>query len=84
MKPYLWGAEMASAEVNAREGKQGIQFLLVLRGGKFDREKDLKDLRRFILEERIHFLLGKVEQDSILPIARIGQRTKDSFLGFSH
>ena len=31
-KSYLWGAEIAAAEVNAREGKQGLQFLLAIRG----------------------------------------------------
>jgi branched-chain amino acid transport system substrate-binding protein len=81
-KPYLWGAEMAAAEVNAREGKQGIQFLLVLRGGKFDREKDLKDLRDFIIEERIHFLLGKIGQESIIPLAKLAQEQKIPFLVF--
>jgi len=40
--PYLRGAEMAVAELNAREKKQGIQFLLVLRQGHHTREKELK------------------------------------------
>ena len=73
---------MAAAEVNAREGTQGIQFLLVLQGGKYAREKDLKDLRDFIIEERIHFLLGKVEQNSILPLAQLAQEQKIPFLAF--
>ena len=81
-KSYLWGAEIAAAEVNAREGKQGIQFLLALRGGNFKRERDLKDLREFLVEERIHFLLGQVRQESILPIARIVQEQKMPFLVF--
>ncbi len=81
-KSYLWGAEIAAAEVNAREGKQGIQFLLALRGGKFNRERDLKDLREFLVEERIHFLLGQVGQESILPIAGTAQEQKIPFLVF--
>jgi ABC-type branched-subunit amino acid transport system substrate-binding protein len=33
--PYLRGAEIAVAEVNSNEGKQGAQFLLFLRRGSF-------------------------------------------------
>lgn len=82
-KSYLWGAEIAAAEVNAREGKQGLQFLLAIRAGNFKRERDLKDLREFLVEERIHFLLGQVRQEFILPIARIVQEQKMPFLVFS-
>jgi ABC-type branched-subunit amino acid transport system substrate-binding protein len=82
-KSYLWGAEIAAAEVNAREGKQGLQFLLAIRSGNFKRERDLKDLREFLVEERIHFLLGQVRQESILPIARTVQEQKMPFLVFS-
>ena len=81
-KPYLWGAEIAAAEVNAKEGKQGIQFLLAIRRGGFSRERELKDLREFMVEERIHFLLGHVGQESILPIARTVQDQKIPFLVF--
>ena len=81
-KSYLSGAEMAAAEVNAREGTQGIQFLLAIRGGKFSRERDLKDLREFMVEERIRFLLGQVGRDSILSIARTAQDQKIPFLVF--
>jgi branched-chain amino acid transport system substrate-binding protein len=82
IKPYLWGAELAVSEVNAREGKQGIQFLLVLWGGKFDREKEIKALRKLILEERIHFLLGRVDPASILPVAELAKEQKIPFLVF--
>ena len=68
--------------MNAREGKQGLQFLLAIRGGNFKRERDLKDLREFLVEERIHFLLGQVRQEFILPIARIVQEQKTPFLVF--
>jgi len=73
---------MAAAEVNAREGKQGIQFLLALRGGNFKRERELKELREFLVAERIQFLLGQVRQESILPIAGIVQEQKMPFLVF--
>lgn len=81
-KEYLWGAELAVAEVNAREGQQGVQFLLAIRGGNFDRETDLRDLRDFLVEERIQFLLGRLGPESILPIARNLPEPKIPFLVF--
>jgi branched-chain amino acid transport system substrate-binding protein len=81
-KSYLRGAEIAAAEVNAREGKQGIQFLLAIRWGNFSRERDLKDLREFLVAERIHFLLGQVGQESIIPIATAVQAQRVPFLVF--
>ncbi|MBP1712046.1 MAG: amino acid/amide transporter substrate-binding protein, family [Deltaproteobacteria bacterium] len=81
-KSYLWGAEIAAAEVNAREGKQVIQFLQALREGKFNRERELKELKEFLVAERIYFLIGHVGQESILPVARIAQEQKIPFLVF--
>ena len=81
-KSYLQGAEIAAAEVNAKEGKQGIQFLLAIRGGDFSRERDLKDLGEFLVSERIRFLLGYVRHESILPIARAFKGQKIPFLAF--
>lgn len=82
INPYLWGAEIAAAEINAREGKGGIQFLLILARGKFDREKDLRELRELIIGERIHFLLGEVPQGSIVPVSQVAQGLKIPFLVF--
>ena len=80
--PYLRGAEMAVAELNAREKKQGIQFLLVLRQGHHTREKELKELRQIILEEQLHFLLGAMPKEAILPVAKLAQEEKIPFLVF--
>jgi branched-chain amino acid transport system substrate-binding protein len=82
MNPYLSGAEMAVAEINAREGKGGIQFLLILWKGKFDRERDLRELRELIIGERIHFLLGNIPRGSILPVSQVAQEQKIPFLVF--
>jgi len=49
INPYLWGAEIAVAEINAREGKGRIQFLLIIARGKYDREKDLRELRELVI-----------------------------------
>jgi len=80
INPYRWGAEMAVAEINAQEGKRGLQFLLILWGGKFAREKDIRELRELMIGERIHYLLGKVPQGSIIPVAQAAQEQKIPFL----
>jgi branched-chain amino acid transport system substrate-binding protein len=81
-QPYLRGAEMAVAELNAREGKQGIQFLLVLREGLHTREKELDELRQIILEEQLHFLLGTMAKEAILPVAKLAHEERLPFLVF--
>jgi len=81
-QPYLRGAEMAVAELNAREGKQGIQFLLVLRQGLHTGEKELKELHKIILEEQLHFLLGAMAKEAILPVAKLAQEERLPFLVF--
>ena len=81
-QPYLRGAEMAVAELNAREGKQGIQFLLVLREGRYIREKELDELRKIILEDQLHFLLGAMAKEAVLPVAKLAQEERLPFLVF--
>ena len=80
--PYLRGAEMAVSEVNAREGKQGTQLLLVLRRGQFIGEKDLKVLEESLWEDRIRFLIGTVSTEAILPTARVAYEKGVPFLVF--
>lgn len=81
-KPYLRGAEMAVAQVNAREGKQGLQLLLVLRGGHLIQGKDLKQLREVIFEERLHFLMGELRKEVIPQISRLAQQQRVPLLVF--
>jgi ABC-type branched-subunit amino acid transport system substrate-binding protein len=81
-QPYLRGAEMAVAELNAREGKQGIQFLLVLREGHYLQKKGLDELRKIIVEDSLHFLLGVVAKEAILPVANLAQEERIPFLVF--
>jgi branched-chain amino acid transport system substrate-binding protein len=81
-KPYLRGAEMAVAEVNAREGKQGLQLLLVLRDMHQTQKKDLDRLRDLIFEERLPFLMGDVGNEDISPIAKLAQQQRVPFLVF--
>jgi branched-chain amino acid transport system substrate-binding protein len=81
-KAYLWGAEMAVAEVNASEGQEGIQLILVLRQGPHSHRKELKELREVLLEERAQFLMGRMDKEDILPVARVAGELKIPFLAF--
>ncbi len=81
-KPYLRGAEMAVAEVNASEGKQGLQLLLVIRDMHQTREKDLNHLRDLILEERLPVLVGGVRNEDVSPIAKLARQQRVPFLVF--
>jgi ABC-type branched-subunit amino acid transport system substrate-binding protein len=79
---YLRGAEMAVAEANAREGKEGQQLLLVLRGEHQIQGDNPNWLRELIVEERLHFLMGKVRKEDIPQISRMVQKQRLPFLVF--
>jgi len=79
---YLRGAEMAVAEANAREGKEGQQLLLVLRREHLIQGKNLNWLRELIVEERLHFLMGEVRNDDIPQVSRMVQQQRLPFLVF--
>jgi branched-chain amino acid transport system substrate-binding protein len=79
---YLHGAEMAVAEVNAREGKEGRRLLLVLRREHPIQEENLNWLRELIVEERLHFLMGEVRKEDIPQISRMVQQQRFPFLVF--
>jgi len=79
---YLHGAEMAVAEVNAREGKEGQQLLLVLRREHPIQGENLNWLRELIVEERLHFLMGEVRKEDIPQISRMVQQQRFPFLVF--
>ncbi len=80
--PYLRGAEIAAAEVNANEGTQGTQLLLFVRRGSYLQRRDLNALRELFFEERLHFLMGAVQREAILPISRLAQEQRIPFLVF--
>ncbi len=80
--PYLRGAEIAAAEVNSNEGKQGIQFLLFLRRGSFQQRRDLNALRDLFFEQRLHFLIGALPREAILPVSRLAHEHQIPFLVF--
>lgn len=79
---YLRGAEMAVAEANAREGKEGQQLLLVLRGEHHIQGENLNWLRELIVEERLHFLMGEARKEDIPQISRMVQQQRLPFLVF--
>jgi branched-chain amino acid transport system substrate-binding protein len=80
--PYLRGAEIAVAEINANEGKQGTQLLLLVRRGDFLGRKDLGALRDLFLDDRVNFLMGAVRREAVLPASRLAQDYGIPFLTF--
>jgi len=80
--PYLRGAEIAAAEVNSIEGKQGTQFLLFLRRGSFQQRRDLNSLCDLLFEQRLHFLIGALPKEAILPVSRLAHEHQIPFLVF--
>ena len=80
--PYLRGAEIAAAEVNSNEGKQGTQFLLFLRRGSFQQRRDLNALQDLFFEQRLHFLIGALPREAILPVSRVAYEHQIPFLVF--
>jgi len=79
---YLRGAELAVAEVNSNEGKQGAQFLLFLKGGAFHQPASLNSLRDLFFEQRPQFLLGALQKEAILPVSRLAYEHRAPFLVF--
>ncbi len=79
---YLRGAEIATAEVNASEGRQGTQIHLFIQRGLYLERKDLNFLKKLLLEERVHFLMGILPREEILSVSRMVQGNKTPFLVF--
>lgn len=79
---YLKGAELAVSEVNAHEGKQGLQILLVLRSGDLRQRRFLEDVREAMLDRRVLVLLGKVPKESIIPLGGLAREKRIPFLVF--
>jgi branched-chain amino acid transport system substrate-binding protein len=79
---YMRGAEIAVAEVNAVEGKQGIQLLLFARRGTFLDRREQSVLRDFFFEQRPSFLIGALHRGAILPVSRLAQEHQIPILAF--
>ena len=79
---FLRGAEIAAAEVNANEGKQGTQLLLFVRRGSYLQRGELNALRELFFEERLQFLIGAISREAIFPISRSAQEHRIPFLVF--
>ena len=80
--PFLRGAEIAAAEVNANEGNQGTQLLLFVRRGSYLQRGELDALRELFFKERLQFLMGAVQREAILPVSRLAQEQRIPFLVF--
>ena len=77
---YLRGAEIAAAEINASEGRQGTCFLLLIR--KVPQAMEGKGLRDLFFEEKIQFLIGAVRYRTVLPVCRAAGEQGIPFLVF--
>ncbi len=80
--PYLRGAEIAVAEVNSNEGKQGTQFLLLLKRGDFLKRGEMNSLRDLFFEQRPQFLLGVLQREAIIPVSKAVYEHQVPFLVF--
>ncbi|MCX5905792.1 MAG: ABC transporter substrate-binding protein, partial [Deltaproteobacteria bacterium] len=65
-----------------KEGKKGIQFLLVLREGDYTTPKDRNLLREVIVEERLSLLMGALVKEAILPVSRVAREQRTPILVF--
>lgn len=79
---YMRGAEIAVAEVNAVEGKQGIQLLLLSRRGTFLDRREQSAIQDFFFEQRPSFLIGALHREAILPVSRLAQEHQIPILVF--
>ena len=79
---YLKAAELAVAEVNAHEGRQGLQLLLSLHTGDPLQRKNMKDLRDLVSDKRVLLIMGKLPYGTILPVAGLAREKGIPFLAF--
>ncbi len=82
LSPYLKAAELAVAEVNAREGGQGLQVLLLLHTGDPFQRRDMKDLRDLIADKKVLLMMGKLPSGAILPVVGLAREKGIPFLVF--
>ncbi len=73
---------MAAAEINSKEGKGGVQILLVVRDAYYGTPKELNTLQETIVEERLSFLMGAIDKRAILPVSRMARDLRVPFLVF--
>lgn len=89
-RPGLYGldsvdaAEMAIAEINAKGGVKGYKFELIATDSKAKPDYAVRLAKRYIDEEKVHFLFGVVSSAVGLAVTEVSKQNKKIFIGTDH
>lgn len=89
-RPGLYGldsveaAEMAIAEIQAKGGPAGYKIELYNTDCKFKPDYSVRVAKRYIGEEKVHFLFGVVSSAVGLAVSEVAKQNKKIFIGTDH
>lgn len=89
-RPGLYGldsvdaAEMAIAEINAKGGVKGYKLELISTDSKAKPDYAVRVAKRYIDEEKVHFLFGVVSSAVGLAVTEVSKQNKKIFIGTDH
>ncbi|MCS7235718.1 MAG: ABC transporter substrate-binding protein [Armatimonadota bacterium] len=78
------GAEMAAEEVNSRGGILGKELRLLFADDRSDPTYAVKVAQRYILEDRVDFLMGVVSSAVALAVTQVSRYFQVMFVGTDH
>ncbi len=78
------GAEMAADEINEAGGVLGREIRLLFADDRSDPTYAVKVAQRYILEERVDFLMGVVSSAVALAVTRVSHHFRVIFVGTDH
>ena len=76
-------AEMAIDEINAKGGVKGYKLLLINTDSKAKPDHSVRVARRYIDDEKVHFLFGVVSSAVGLALTEVSKQNKKIFIGRS-
>jgi len=77
-------AEMAIAEINAKGGVKGYKLELLATDSKAKPDYAVRVAKRFIDEDKVHFLFGVVSSAVGLAVTEVSKQNKKIFIGTDH
>ncbi|MEW6112938.1 MAG: ABC transporter substrate-binding protein [Thermodesulfobacteriota bacterium] len=77
-------AEMAIDEINAKGGVKGYKLLLINTDSKAKPDHSVRVARRYIDDEKVHFLFGVVSSAVGLALTEVSKQNKKIFIGTDH
>jgi branched-chain amino acid transport system substrate-binding protein len=89
-RPGLYGldsvdaAEMAIAEINAKGGVAGYKIELMNTDSKAKPDYAVRVAKRYIEEDKVHFLFGVVSSAVGLAVTEVSKQSKKIFIGTDH